>query len=125
MVVYIPILALTGVEGKMFHPMAFTVVMALLGAHDPVGHLRARGGRAVRHRPRGGEGEPADAWARKRLIEPLLEPGAAEPAPMVAGRGVVLVVLSGLLATRMGTEFVPSLDEGDIALHALRIPAPA
>ncbi len=57
----------------------------------------------------------------KTAYEPLLNLTLKNRA-LVVTTSVVMVVLSGLLATRMGTEFVPSLDEGDIALHALRIP---
>ena len=56
-----------------------------------------------------------------RGYRPLLERALDWRAAVVAG-AAVLVVASGLLATRLGTEFIPSLDEGDIALHALRIP---
>ena len=57
----------------------------------------------------------------RRLYRPALDLVLRNRAPTVTA-AVVLVWLSGLLATRMGAEFVPSLDEGDIALHALRIP---
>ena len=118
--VNLPIFALTGVEGKMFHPMAFTVVVALLGAlllsltFVPAavaifvtGRIEEKESRLMR-------------WA-SGAYQPALRFTMANQAPVVAA-AVVLVVLSGLLATRMGSEFVPSLDEGDIALHALRIP---
>ena len=118
--VNLPIFALTGVEGKMFHPMAFTVVVALLGAlllsvtFVPAavaifvsGRIEEKEGRLMR-------------WAGN-AYRPALRFAMANKAPVVAA-AVVIVVLSSLLATRMGSEFVPSLDEGDIALHALRIP---
>ncbi|MBA2721580.1 MAG: CusA/CzcA family heavy metal efflux RND transporter [Methylibium sp.] len=120
MVVYLPIFALTGVEGKMFHPMAFTVVTALLGAMilsvtfipaavalfigDKVGEKESR----------------VMNWA-KRGYRPMLG-WAMLNKPLVLTIAAVSVILSGLLVTRMGSEFIPSLDEGDIALHALRIP---
>ena len=120
MAVYLPIFALTGVEGKMFHPMAFTVVAALLGAmilsvtFIPAAVALLMGGKVSEkeNRPMG--------WA-KRGYEPMLG-FAMFNKPLVLTVAVVAVVLSGLLATRMGSEFMPSLDEGDIALHALRIP---
>ncbi len=118
--VNIPIFTLTGVEGKMFHPMAFTVVVALLGAlilsvtFVPAavalfvtGRVQEKENRAMR-------------WARQ-AYRPALEFVLANRAPTVAA-AVVAVVLSALLATRMGAEFIPSLNEGDVALHALRIP---
>ena len=118
--VYLPIFALTGVEGKMFHPMAITVVLALTGAmvlsltFVPAaialflrGRVQEKDTRLMRGARRAYA--PALAWALRRR------------APVVAG-AVATVVLCGLLATRLGSEFVPSLDEGDIAMHALRIP---
>jgi cobalt-zinc-cadmium resistance protein CzcA len=120
LIVYLPIFALEGVEGKMFHPMAFTVALALLGAlllsvtFVPAavaifvrGPVSVRENRVMQH--------------AHRAYEPLLRASLRHGGPIVAG-ALVLVVLSGWLATRMGSEFIPSLDEGDIALHALRIP---
>ncbi len=118
--VNIPIFTLTGVEGKMFHPMAFTVVVALLGAlllsvtFVPAAIALFVTGRVEEKENR------AMQWAR-RVYRPALDFVLENRAPTVAA-AVVMVVLSALLATRMGAEFVPSLDEGDIALHALRIP---
>ena len=118
--VYLPIFALEGVEGKMFHPMAITVVIALLSAmllsvtfvpatiallfkkpvkekHSPL--IRGAG---VLYRP-------ALSWVLKgRWIVVLT--------------ASLLVVVFGYQATRLGSEFAPNLDEGDIAMHALRIP---
>ena len=118
--VNIPIFTLTGVEGKMFHPMAFTVVVALLGAlilsvtFVPAAIALFVTGRVEEKENR------AMQWARK-AYRPALDFVLRNTMPTVAA-AIVMVVLSALLATRMGTEFVPSLDEGDIALHALRIP---
>jgi cobalt-zinc-cadmium resistance protein CzcA len=118
--VYIPIFALTGVEGKMFHPMAQTVVLALLAAMllsvtavpaavaVLIGKSRAHGdSRVARH--------------AERLYAPMLA-GAIRNRVLVAVGACVLVVGAALMALRMGSEFLPSLDEGDIAMHALRIP---
>ncbi|MDN5752749.1 MAG: CusA/CzcA family heavy metal efflux RND transporter, partial [Nitrosospira sp.] len=120
MVVYLPIFALSGVEGKMFHPMAFTVVIALLGAmllsvtFVPAALALLLTGKVA-------EKESfLVAWA-KRLYVPALAAAMRNKALTVT-LAVVIVVLSGLLTTRMGSEFVPSLNEGDIALHAIRIP---
>ena len=118
--VNIPIFTLTGVEGKMFHPMAFTVVVALLGAlllsvtFVPAAIALFVTGRVEEKENR------AMQWAR-RVYRPALDFVLENRAPTVAA-AIVMVALSALLATRMGAEFVPSLDEGDIALHALRIP---
>jgi len=120
MVVYLPIFALTGVEGKMFHPMAFTVVAALVGAmvlsltFVPAALALLLTGRVAEQDNR------IMSWARR---------GYAGAMPWVWGRqpllftitGVV-VALAALMVWRMGSEFVPSLDEHDMALHALRIP---
>ena len=120
MVVYIPIFALTGVEGKMFVPMAFTVVTALLGAMILSVTFIPAVAALFLTRPMA-EKENWLMRVAKTAYEPLLNLTLKNRA-LVVTTSVVMVVLSGLLATRMGTEFVPSLDEGDIALHALRIP---
>jgi cobalt-zinc-cadmium resistance protein CzcA len=120
-VVYIPIFALTGVEGRMFQPMALTVVIALgcamllsltfvpaAIATFVTGPVDEKENRAIEWVKRGYR--PALAWA--------LEWRRA----VVAG-AVILVVLGAWGATRLGTEFIPSLDEGDLAVQALRMPA--
>ncbi|QOF76684.1 CusA/CzcA family heavy metal efflux RND transporter [Variovorax sp. 38R] len=120
MIVYLPIFALTGVEGKLFHPMAFTVVIALLGAmilsitFIPAAVALFIGNKVSEKENR------LMVWA-KRGYAPLLA-RAMNAKPLVITTAVVAVVLSGLLATRLGTEFVPSLSEGDFAIQALRIP---
>jgi len=120
MVVYLPIFALTGVEGKMFHPMAFTVVTALLGAMLlSVTFIPAAVALLVGNNVAEKE-NPLMHWA-KRAYAPLLE-GAIRNKPVVLTAAFMAVLLSLLLTTRMGSEFVPSLNEGDVALHALRIP---
>ncbi len=120
MIVYLPIFALTGVEGKMFHPMAFTVVVALLGAmilsitFIPAAVALFIGRRVAEKENR------LMGWAR-RAYAPLLDRAMAA-RPVVIAFAVVAVALSGLMAARMGSEFVPSLNEGDFAVQALRIP---
>lgn len=120
MAVYLPIFALTGVEGKMFHPMAFTVVTALIGAMLlSVTFIPA----AVALFINGNIKEKNQAligWLKKGYL-PILRWALRQPA-LVLTIAVVAILLGGLLASRMGSEFVPSLNEGDIALHALRIP---
>ena len=86
-----------------------------------VADLRAGGDRAVPRRPRRGEGEPRDAVGAHDAMRRCW-PGRCGSGRAVIGGALVLVVLCGLLATRLGTEFIPNLDEGDIAVHALRIP---
>src|SRR5450830_534322 len=120
MVVYLPIFALTGVEGRMFTPMALTVVIALLGAmvlsitFIPAAVALFIGDKVA-------EKENALMRAAKRWYAPLLGK-VMRNTPVVLTGAAVAVLLSGLLATRMGSEFVPSLNEGDIAIQALRIP---
>ena len=120
MIVYIPIFALTGVEGKMFHPMAFTVVAALVGAmilsmtFIPAAVALFIGERVA-------EKENRLMEFAKRMYKPMLAKVMLNKAVVVT-IAMVLVVLSGALATRMGSEFVPSLNEGDFAIQALRIP---
>ncbi|HTG45585.1 MAG TPA: CusA/CzcA family heavy metal efflux RND transporter, partial [Verrucomicrobiae bacterium] len=111
-VVYIPILALSGVEGKMFHPMALTVMLALTGALllaltlMPVLCAWLLRGRIE-------EEENAVIRFTKRLYQPVLERAVRWPLPVVAG-SVLLFVLSLWIYTRLGAEFIPKLDEGSI-----------
>lgn len=118
--VYLPIFALTGVEGKMFQPMAITVVLALSGAmllslsFVPAAIALFLGGKVEEQDNR------VMAWLRCRYA-PLLQ-WSLRRGRWVLGGALVLVLACTALATRLGSEFIPSLDEGDIALHALRIP---
>jgi len=120
MVVYLPIFTLSGVEGKMFHPMAFTVVVALFGAMIfSVTFVPAAV--AIFLTKRVEEKENFLMQMAKRGYLPVLRWTLGNRSVVFTG-ALVLLALSGLVASRMGAEFVPSLDEGDIALHALRIP---
>jgi len=120
MVVYLPIFALTGVEGKMFHPMAFTVVIALVGAMIlSVTFIPAAV--AIFIGDKVAEKENSLMQTAKRFYAPVLDKAMANK-PVVLTFAVVAVILSGLLATRMGSEFVPSLNEGDFSIGALRTP---
>lgn len=120
MLVYLPIFALNGVEGKMFHPMAFTVVFALLGAlifsmtFVPAALAIFVKGK-VKH------GENSIMRVARRAYEPLLHMSLNKPL-LIITIGFSLFIGSVYQISRMGTEFLPQLDEGDIALHALRIP---
>lgn len=119
-IVYVPIFALTGVEGKMFHPMAFTVVIALTAAlilsltFVPAAIALTVTGKV----------------SEKDSLLMRISRAAYKPALSIALRArwltvlgaVALVIWAGYAATRLGSEFMPNLDEGDIALHALRIP---
>ncbi len=118
--VYIPIFALSGVEGKMFHPMALTVIMALISAmilsitFVPAGvallfnkPVEEKEGRAIR--------------TARDIYRPALLFALKHRTAVVTG-ALVLVLVSLALVPRLGSEFAPNLDEGDIAMHALRIP---
>jgi len=120
LIVYVPILALTGVEGKMFRPMAITVILALVAAlvlsvtFVPAAIALLLGGRIKEH----------ESWVMRtarRAYEPVLDIALRRPA-LVLTAALVLLIASLGVATRLGSEFIPSLDEGDVALHALRIP---
>lgn len=118
--VYLPIFALSGVEGKMFHPMALTVVIALTGAMV-LSLTFVPAAVALFVTGKVSEKETKVMRGISRFYAPLLQKAIRLRVAVVAAASV-LVVLSGLLATRLGTEFIPNLDEGDIALHAMRIP---
>ncbi|WP_287816670.1 CusA/CzcA family heavy metal efflux RND transporter, partial [Idiomarina sp.] len=120
MLVYLPIFALSGVEGKMFHPMAFTVVAALLGAlifsvtFVPAAiAIFVRGN--IKH------GENRIMRAARKVYQPVLRQTLKLPVVIIL-LGFGLFAVSMFQASRMGTEFLPQLDEGDIAMQALRIP---
>ncbi|WLH33672.1 CusA/CzcA family heavy metal efflux RND transporter [Pseudomonas sp. FP2196] len=120
MVVYLPIFALSGVEGKMFHPMAFTVVIALLGAMLlSVTFVPAAIALFVTGKVK--EEEGAVMRGARRVYAPALAWVMSHRAVAV-GAALGVIVLSGVLTSRMGSEFVPSLSEGDFALQALRVP---
>ncbi|KQY00013.1 cation transporter [Massilia sp. Root133] len=120
MTVYLPLLALSGIEGKMFHPMALTVVMALVGAmilsvtFVPAAVALFVSGNVAEHDNR--LMRKARDWYR-----PLLD-WTLRNRPVALTFAVLSVLLTGLLATRLGTEFAPNLNEGDLAVMTLRIP---
>ncbi|RRQ22361.1 efflux RND transporter permease subunit [Thiohalobacter thiocyanaticus] len=119
LIVYVPIFALSGVEGKMFHPMALTVVMALSAALVlSLTFVPAAVALFVRGRIAGDENRLMRGLGRAYV--PVLNLALRHRLPVVVG-AAALVLLAGLQFTRMGAEFVPQLDEGDIALHALRV----
>ena len=118
--VYLPIFTLTGVEGKMFHPMAITVVIALTAALIlsvtliPAAIALLMNGKVAEH-------ENILMVAAKRFYRPLLL-ASLKLRWWLVSLAAMLVLLCSWLATTLGSEFIPQLDEGDIALHALRIP---
>ncbi len=118
--VYLPIFTLTGVEGKMFRPMAFTVITALTAAmllsltFVPAALSWFGLGRVQ-------TSDNAIMRFARRLYAPALAAVLRVPVLVVA-TAAALVAGAILLGLRLGSEFMPNLDEGDIALHALRIP---
>ncbi|MEE3627582.1 CusA/CzcA family heavy metal efflux RND transporter [Nitrospirillum sp. BR 11752] len=119
--VYVPLLTFTGVEGKMFRPMALTVITALVAAFALsltlvpalialviTGPVNERENRVV---------VLAKGW-----YAPLLDRALATPTPWIFGAACLFLASLGLL-TRMGQEFIPTLDEQDIAVQAVRIPS--
>jgi cobalt-zinc-cadmium resistance protein CzcA len=119
-IVYIPIFSLTGVEGKMFHPMAATVILALLAAMVfsitlvPAAVAMFMSGKVS-------EKESPIIIGAKSVYRPVLL-WALKLRWLVMISATGLVVISVWLAMRLGSEFVPQLNEGDIALHAMRVP---
>lgn len=119
MIVYVPILALTGIEGKMFHPMAITVILALAAAFI-LSLTFVPAAVAVFMTEAAHTGSSLLDGLRERYARLL---GHTLRAPKRIILGVVILFIASLtLAGHLGAEFIPSLDEGDIALHALRIP---
>ena len=118
-VVYIPLFTLSGVEGKMFQPMAATVVIALLAAMlftltiVPAAVAMFMQGRVT-------EKESPFIVAVKFAYKPLLL-FSIKFRWFIVLASMALMALAIQTASKMGTEFIPQLDEGDIALHALRI----
>lgn len=120
MLVYLPIFALSGVEGKMFQPMAFTVIAALFGALLlAMTFIPA----AIALFVRGKISEQENGMMRglRRGYQPLLRFSVQQPFLLVLA-AMLLLGVTLWQANKMGSEFLPKLDEGDIAMHALRIP---
>src|SRR4051794_17068844 len=120
-VVYLPLLSLQGVEGKMFRPMALTVIFALVASLVltlvlmPVLATFALRGKVSEH----------DSWVIARVrgaYAPLLERSERHPVPTI-GIALALLVGSGILATRLGAEFIPRLDEGALAVTITKLPS--
>jgi cobalt-zinc-cadmium resistance protein CzcA len=119
MVVYLPIMTLTGVEGKMFVPMAFTVLLALTGAMI-LALTFVPAAVAIFVSRKVTEKENRVIGFARRIYEPLLKRSLGSTR-LVAVSAACLVVLTLLLAAGMGREFIPSLDEGDVLIQPVRI----
>ncbi|OBA10882.1 cation transporter [Acinetobacter calcoaceticus] len=121
MVVYLPIFALAGVEAKMFHPMAMTVVLALLGAIIlSVTFVPA----AVALFVTGEVKEKESRWmmSLKKGYADLLDKAYAFRYVVVTA-AISILILTSAIATRVGSEFAPQLSEGDFALQLMRAPS--
>ncbi len=120
MIVYLPILTLTGIEGKMFRPMAKVVLLALAGALI-LAFTFVPAMVALLLRGKVSERESLAIRGATRLYRPTLR-WAMRRRRLVAATAVGLVVACGMVGMRLGSEFLPTLDERDIAMHAMRIP---
>ena len=118
--VYVPILTLSGIEGKMFKPMAITVLFALIGA--VVASLTFVPVMTATFLRRAREGEPFLVRALHRAYLPLLHRALRAPKRVMAA-SVLLLGLALFVASRMGAEFIPRLDEGAIAIQLVRLPS--
>lgn len=121
LLVFAPLLTFTGVEGKMFTPMAITVILALVSAFIlsltfvPAMVAVLISGTVSE------EDVSAVRWV-KRGYQPLLNRIVVQPKKWVAA-GVGVFLLAGVLFTTLGQEFIPQLDEGDLAMQAIRVPS--
>ncbi|QGY02978.1 MULTISPECIES: efflux RND transporter permease subunit [Methylobacterium] len=119
--VYVPLLTFTGVEGKMFEPMALTVIIALVSAFVlsltfvPALIAIVISGKVT-------ETDNLIIRALKAVYRPVLAAAVRGPFAFI-GAALLLLVGASLLFTRLGTEFIPQLDEKSIALNATRIPS--
>ncbi len=121
MIVYVPLLALQGIEGKMFHPMAMTVIFALVAAFIfSLTFVPAMIATFITHKIK--EKESGLLQRLKRKYESALNNILTRPKPILL-TATGLVACSGAIFFSLGQEFVPSLDEKDIAMHAVRIPS--
>ncbi len=119
--VYLPIITLQGIEGKLFRPMALTVGFALVGAlilsitYVPaMCSLVLRGQKRIRH-------SPVIEWFRKLYRPTLL--WALRQRMLVMGGAAALILAAILGFNTLGGEFIPRLEEGDIAMHLIRLPS--
>ena len=131
LLVFAPLLMLEGVEGKTFQPMGATVMLALVGAFifsftfvPAMTALLVRDPKTVHLGP---DGQVADheTWIlrfARRRIEPAIQAAVARPKVVLISAAAALAV-GAVSFTALGREFIPTLDEGDIAMQALRVPS--
>jgi cobalt-zinc-cadmium resistance protein CzcA len=119
MIVYVPILALQGIEGKLFRPMALTVIFALLGSL--ILSITLMPALCATFLPRRmSEKENPVVKHLQRWYRPALDRALRRPKT-VLGIAVALLVAAGLLATQLGSEFVPRLREGALVINTIRL----
>lgn len=121
MVVYVPILALEGIEGKMFHPMAMTVLMALAASLLVAFLLMPVLGYLLIKLPKhfGSHQESKAFSVISKLYKPMLHFGIQKRA-FVVSCTIVFAIFCGFLFTRLGSDFIPQLDEGDLIIGLVR-----
>jgi len=119
--VYVPLLTFSGVEGKMFEPMALTVILALLAAFV-LSLTFVPALITIFVTGRVSESDNAAVRYLKVAYAPLLGRTIKHPLPATVG-AVVLFAVALLLFLRLGQEFIPTLDEKNVAMHAIRIPS--
>lgn len=122
LIVYLPILTLTGIEGDLFRPMALTVVFALLGSMllsltliPVLASLLLKKPTSTEHHE-----DTIVVRALQRLYRPLLA-RALGAQRFVIGAAVVVLIVGGVVATRLGREFVPRLQEGALVINTVRL----
>lgn len=122
LLVYAPLLMFEGVEGKMFGPMAATVMLALLAAFVlSFTFVPAMAALIVRE-PKVEHADPRLTRAAKARYAPLLRAAIARPRTVLIGAAIALLAGAAAFAA-LGREFVPQLDEGDVLVQALRVPS--
>jgi cobalt-zinc-cadmium resistance protein CzcA len=121
MIVYLPLLALEGVEGKLFRPMALTVVFALVGSMIMSLTLMPVLASYLLSRRSAGHHEPWVVRALKALYRPVVRFAVAHPV-LVIGSALIAVVGTAPIAMSLGSVFVPRLDEGSIVINTVRFP---
>jgi len=121
LLVFAPLLTFTGVEGKTFSPMAITVMLALVGAFI-LSLTFVPAMVAILIRGKVAEKEVKVIGWFKTRYEPVLRRLVVRPWPWIAG-GVATFAAAGLIFTTLGREFIPTLDEGDLAMQSLRVPS--
>jgi len=120
-IVFLPIMTLQGIEGKMFRPMAFSFMSALVGALILALTVMPVMASLFLARRVSQKDSFLVRWCKKGY-EPLLRRAIARPMPVFIS-AVVAFALSAVIASRFGAEFVPKLDEGDMAVQAIRLPS--